>query len=521
MTVPHISRKTFTRSNHFPEPGSEEERTLFEEIQRAMRTQYEQVFPDKLAERTVVIIPSLTLDIEILSKIKGAVHYEERLLCMLMLLRMPLTKLIYVTSVPVPEVIIDYYLNLLPGITGHHARKRLTLLSCFDSSAKPLTQKILDRPRLVETIRQNITKPETAHLTCFNITPLEKTLAVQLGIPLFGTDPDKFYEGSKSGGRKTFRESGVSLPDGYEDLYTKQEVIRSLVALKTMNPALRKAVVKINEGFSGEGNAIYRYPEVQLDDRLEENLTASFSQQLKIIAKDLSEVSFFEKFASMGGIVEVFLEGDVKMSPSVQCVINPNKGVDIVSTHDQLLGGDDGQIFLGAIFPADKIYSVTLAAEGRKIAKTLAEKGAMGRFAIDFISLKQDDGSWNHYAIEINLRKGGTTHPFLMLQFLTDGKYHAETGEFTTASGNKRCYFASDNVSSDQYKGLTPGDLMDIAMFHSLMYDGATQEGIMFHLVGALSEFGKLGLVCIGSTHERAKSFYDRAIEVMDAETER
>jgi hypothetical protein len=144
----------------------------------------------------------------------------------------------------------------------------------------------------------------------------------------------------------------------------------------------------------------------------------------------------------------------------------------------------------------------------------------MGRFAIDFISVKQDDDSWQHYAIEINLRKGGTTHPFLMLQFLTDGKYNAETGEFITASGNRRCYFASDNVSSDQYKGLTPADLMDIAMFHSLMYDGATQEGVMFHLVGALSEFGKLGLVCIGSTHERAQSFYDRAIEVMNAESE-
>src|SRR5437762_6287200 len=289
MTTPHINRKTFTRSDHFPAPGSDAERFLFDEIQQGMKTQYEKVFPDKLAERTVVIIPSLTLDIEILSKVKGAVHYEERLLCLLMLLRMPLTKLIYVTSVPIPEVIIDYYLNLLPGITGLHARKRLTLISCFDSSAKPLTQKVLDRPRLVETIRQNITKSETAHLTCFNITPLEKTLAVQLGIPLFGTDPDKFYEGSKSGGRKTFRESGVNLPDGYEVLRTQQEVIRSLVALKKMNPLLRKAVVKINEGFSGEGNAIYRYPDVPVDDRLEENLTASFSQHFKTVAKDLSE----------------------------------------------------------------------------------------------------------------------------------------------------------------------------------------------------------------------------------------
>lgn len=514
-----ITRKTFTRSNHFPEPGSEGERTRFNEVQEVMKRQYAQVFPDKLAERTVVIIPSLTLDMEILSKIKGAVHYEERMLCLLMLLRMPLTKVIYVTSVPVPEVIIDYYLNLLPGITGHHARKRLTMISCFDSSVVPLTQKILDRPRLLENIKKSIENPETAHLTCYNITPLEKTLSVHLGIPLFGTDPDKFYEGSKSGGRKTFRECGVALPDGYEDLHTKEDVVKALAALKRANPALRKAVVKMNDGFSGDGNAIYRYPDVAVDDLLEQHLLATLSQQLKTVAKDVSETLFFEKFHDMGGIVEVFLEGDIKMSPSVQCVINPDKRIDIVSTHDQLLGGDDGQIFLGAIFPADSTYSISLAKEGKKIAEALAEKGAMGRFAVDFISVQQQDGSWKHYAIEINLRKGGTTHPFLMLQFLTDGKYNADTGEFITASGNKRFYFASDNVSSDRYKGLTPGDLIDIAMFHSLMFDGATQEGVMFHLVGALSEFGKLGLVCIGSSPERAKAFYDRAIEVLDAES--
>ena len=519
MTVQHINRKTFTRSNHFPEPGSEKERSSFNQIQQAMKTQFERIFPDKLAERTVVIIPSLTLDIEILSKVKGAVHYEERLLCLLMLLRMPLTKIIYVTSVPIPDVIIDYYLHLLPGITGYHARKRLTLLSCCDGSMKSLTQKILDRPRLIETIRQTITNPETAHLTCFNITPLEKTLAVHLGIPLFGTDPDKFYEGSKSGGRKTFRESGVNLPAGYEDLHTKEEVIRSLATLKRINPSLKKAVIKINEGFSGEGNAIYRYPDVSADDALEKNIADTFSQHVKTVAKDVSEDLFFEKIASMGGIVEDFLEGEVKMSPSVQCVINPDKSVDIVSTHDQLLGGDDGQIYLGAIFPADERYSVTLAEEGRKIAQMLAKKGAVGRFAVDFISVERENGSWQHYAIEINLRKGGTTHPFLMLQFLTDGKYHADSGEFITASGNKRCYFASDNVSDDRYKGLTPSDLINIAMFHSLMYDGATQEGVVFHLIGALSEFGKLGMVCIASTHERARSFYDRAIEVLDAES--
>ncbi|HEV8505072.1 MAG TPA: peptide ligase PGM1-related protein, partial [Chitinophagaceae bacterium] len=329
----------------------------------------------------------------------------------------------------------------------------------------------------------------------------------------------KFYEGSKSGGRKTFRESGVNLPDGYEDLQTKDDVVTALAALKRKYPGLRKAVVKMNEGFSGDGNAIYHYRDLQVTNKLEKAIAATLSKNLSTVAKDLSEAVFFEKFALMGGIVEEFLEGDIKTSPSAQCVINPDKRIDIVSTHDQLLGGEDGQIFIGAIFPANEEYNISLAAEARKIAKTLAEKGALGRFAVDFISVKQEDDSWKHYAIEINLRKGGTTHPFLMLQFLTDGKYYGETGEFVTASGNRRCYFASDNVISDQYKGLTPVDLIDIAMFHSLMFDGATQEGVMFHLVGALSEFGKLGVVCIGSTHERAKTYYDRVVEVLNLES--
>lgn len=512
------SKKIFTQTNPFPAPGSEAENEAFRELQQKFTYQYEKIFPDKLAPRTVVILPSLSLDADILSKVSGAVHYEERMLCLLMLLRMPLTKIIYITSTPVADSIIDYYLHLLPGITGRHARRRLTMLSCYDASVKPLTQKILERPRKIEHIRQLITDKDSAHLTCFNITPLEKTLAVQLGIPLFGTDPAMSYEGTKSGGRKTFRQSGVLFPEGFEDLHTKEDIIRSLAALKLKRPGMRKAVVKVNDGFSGDGNAIYTYPLVSTGQLTEEIIDEHFSTHLKTVAKDISVEKFLEKYQMMGGIVEEFLEGDVKMSPSVQCVISPDKKTDIVSTHDQVLGGEDKQVYQGAIFPADAQYSVTLAEEGKKITRVLADKGALGRFAIDFISVLQDDGTWKHYAIEINLRKGGTTHPLLMLQFLTDGKYHADTGEYLTASGHKRFYFASDNVYSDKYKGLTPDDLIDISIFHDLMYDGATQEGVMFHLIGALSEYGKFGLLCVGSSPERAKAFYDKTIQIMDFE---
>ena len=51
-----------------------------------------------------------------------------------------------------------------------------------------------------------------------------------------------------------------------------------------------------------------------------------------------------------------------------------------------------------------------------RIGERLATEGALGRFALDFVVKRDDAGDWSAYAIELNLRKGGTTHPFLTLQ---------------------------------------------------------------------------------------------------------
>ncbi len=135
-------------------PGSEEELRLFKKNQKNFAKQFQLFFPDNLANKTIVVIPSLTLDQQVLAKITGALHYEERLLCLLMLLRMPRTHVIYVTSMPIDPIIIDYYLHLLPGITSYHAKERLTLLSCYDMSPISLTEKILQRKRLMERIKK-------------------------------------------------------------------------------------------------------------------------------------------------------------------------------------------------------------------------------------------------------------------------------------------------------------------------------------------------------------------------------
>ena len=107
--------------------------SAFTMLQERFAKYFREIFLNDLAEKTIVIIPSLTLDSDMLKTVKGVVHYEERMLCLLMLLRMPRTQVIYVTSIPIDNSIIDYYIHLLPGITGNHARQRLTIMSCYDA----------------------------------------------------------------------------------------------------------------------------------------------------------------------------------------------------------------------------------------------------------------------------------------------------------------------------------------------------------------------------------------------------
>src|SRR5215217_5140946 len=231
-----------TKINMMPSEEVLKEIEQFKKLQQCFVDQFEKVFPDKQAPKTVVIVPSLTMDVEILSKISGITHYEERLLCLLLLLRMPRTHVVYVTSMPVDPVIIDYYLHLLPGVTGYHAQQRLSLLSCYDASSRPLTEKILERPRLIERIKKSIPNGHATHMACFNVTPLERTLALQMDIPIYGCDPDLFDLGNKTNSRKIFKECGLLIPDGFEDLHTEEDIARALNDLKIKHPSLKRAV---------------------------------------------------------------------------------------------------------------------------------------------------------------------------------------------------------------------------------------------------------------------------------------
>ncbi len=474
-----------------------------------------------LVGESVVVIPSVSLDRAVVNPGSLNQAYEERYLFLLLLLRQPRLRMIYVTSMPVAPSIVEYYLALLAGVIPSHARSRLSLVSVGDSSPASLSEKLLARPRLLASIAGLIPDKTLSHLVPYNTTELERDVALALGIPMYGADPRLEELGSKTGCRRLFAEAGVRHPLGAENLHSMDEVVTAVSEMRRERPQLSQVIVKLNEGVSGAGNSLVDLAGIPGSGAPGEvEAIRARVAALQLESPDVPLAAYLDKFSADGGIVEERIVGLEVRSPSVQLRVTPHGVVELLSTHDQLLGGATGQSYLGCCFPADFAYARTIMGQAAVIGERLAKEGALGRFAVDFVVVKGSDGGWTPYAIELNLRKGGTTHPFLTLQFLTAGHYDAETGLFVTPLGREKHLVATDHLESPYLRGLTVDDLFDIVARHGLHFEPGRQTGIVFHMISCLTEHGRVGLTAVGDTPAEADATYKRAQRILLDEAE-
>ena len=494
-----------------------EARTCFAALQRKLVPLWEHIRQFNESEQTIVVVPSQTIEFDC----KGAEMqaYEERMLFMLLLLRQPRARLVYATSQTILPSTLDYYFSILPGVVSSHAAQRFFNIAVEDRSPRPLTVKLLERPYIYERIRSLILDPDRSHLVTYNVTTYERDLALRLGVPIYGADPELSLLGTKTGCREVFASVGVSHPIGWEHLRSFDDLLHALGKMREKKPDLARAIVKLNDAVSGEGNAVIDLAELPALGSAD--AAALLKQRVQSMTFEQSSMTFERFFASLGergGIVEECIRGIGLCSPSVQMRITPLGEVEVLSTHDQILGGPLAQSFLGSRFPAELGYGQLITTEGRKVGQRLAELGVLGRFAVDFVVVRDETGRWQTYAIEINLRKGGTTHPFLFLQFLTDGKFYEEEGVFRAPNGAEKYYVASDHLEDTLYRAITPQHLIDILIRHRLHFDHAKQTGIIVHMLATISENGRFGVVAVSDSPEQAEELYNRTQTVVQDE---
>ena len=481
-------------------------RRSFGELQAELQPEWGQVTCAQGPDVDVLMVPSLTVEQGQMNQIKGAHHYEERQLFSLIRLRDPGVRMVYVTSKPLADLVVDAVLELLPGVPASHARRRLHLLDTDDASDHSLTAKLLERPALLSRIA-DLMRPGRSFMSCFVVTELEKQLSERLQIPLLGTDPALGHWGSKAGSRELFARCGVPHPPGSPLVFNSEDLVEATAQLWEDHPHLSRCVVKLNEGFSGEGNAPLALEPLQL-------AACSAAERRRSLRRALSDLAmpapnWQTQLTQQGALVEAWVDGgDATSSPSVQGTIHPPAPgaaarVELLSTHEQVLGGPSGQAYQGCRFPCDAAYRRELMAHGQAVGEALAAEGALERYAVDFIARRFGD-RWDLQAIEVNLRQGGTTHPYLALSAITAGHMDADTGLYHAPTGAPLFYEATDNLVDPGLRGLLPVDLIDIVAEAGLHFDPARLRGSVFHLLGCLSEYGKLGMTCIAPTAEEA-----------------
>lgn len=458
---------------------------------------------NRLGSRTshvLIGLPSISLSHSMLQ------HYATRLsalehrflLSQLGLGRIPGCDSILVTCDHPTDGVLDYYARLASPADPGKVRRRMHVLVVPDGTPRGVAAKLLDRPDLMEQLRSFVAG-RPALIDPWNVTEHEVDVAVALGLPLNGTDPGLWPLGFKSAGRRIFHEAAVPTPLGLEDVHDLTQVAEAIRYIRRARPRLAGVVVKHDNSAAGDGNWVVR-------TRDEQGRRIPLAR-LRVEA--FAELpAWFETDLAEGGVVEELISGSDFSSPSAQVDITPDGSVHVLSTHEQLLGGASGQVYTGCAFPADQSYAGELADHGRAVGEWLARAGAVGRLSVDFVAVRRR-GQWRVFALEVNLRKGGTTHPFSVIRHLAPGEYDAAAGLWHADSdGLPRYYRSTDNLLDPSWLGLEPLRVIDAVAEAGLEFDRDTATGVVVHMLSCLAVDGRCGLTAVGRSRDEADALF-------------
>jgi hypothetical protein len=478
----------------------------FDELQRTLEPALTLNRAGSTVDHVLVALPSFSVSESILS------HYADRipslehryLFSIFIAGRIPVCEIVYISTRRPDQTVIDYYTSLLPP--GERAAARFRILAIDDGTPRSVAGKIAADPSFQAGIRE-IIAGRPAFIEPWNVTDTEQDMALALGVPINGTRPDLRHLGFKSAGRRLFRDAGVPVPFGFEDVHTLGDLEQAILGIGAARD-VTGVVIKHDDSGAGDGNVVLDLgPMADADEP-----TAWLRAQLEGLPG-----WYRADLATQGGVVEERVSGVRFTSPSAQVDIRPDGSVQVLATHEQVLGGPANQVYLGCRFPADPAYAPALARHAHAIGEHLSRAGALGRFAVDFVAATDTDGRWQVHAIEVNLRKGGTTHPYAALRNLVPGRYDTAAGRWiANVDGGPRVYSATDNLLDPRWTGLDPAAVIRAVRDAGLEFAHDTGTGVVLFMLSGLAIDGRLGLVAIARTPEEAEDLAGGVREAID-----
>ncbi len=475
-----------------------------------------------------VFIQSRECDPGVLERLTGSVYFPERRLGATIVSGVGRggMSLLYVAAPEIadPEEQIDYFLGLVPpgaGASEASRRSRVQLLSLDDSSARWLSTKVLDterqesaqaRKRIREFVHRERQAGADVRLSYYEPSANLERFAEELGVRGDQVGSRFIELGTKGSSRRLLAEAGIRMPAGTPEYWSLAELAEGVAGLIRQGHFRQVLKLSSTEYGGGLGNALLDLSELRLSeltrrdvagDELTETVLALMPVRAVPADAKIGWAEFAAWISRSGVLAEELIEGDEVRSPSFQGAIDAAGQVTMTSTHEQVLG-DLGQVFTGSTFPASAEYRRSVIYGGMAVGRRLAELGVRsGDFGVDFIAARQGE-HWDLRGCELNLRTTATKHGFTMATALL-GVLPDETGRLF-AGGSERVYQSSDAFADPRYVGLRPGDLIAAVRASPLGYDHGTKTGIVLHMMSAVTECGKFGVVAIAADQDQASA---------------
>lgn len=451
---------------------------------------------------TLVYVPSIALGPLTRRHLAGLDYFQERNYYLAAGVREPDTQIIFVLSRAMQDDLLDAHLDLLRRTLAlsQASLARIHVLKVEQPPDRSLSAALLADKASLERLR-TLLQSRRAGFDFWTVGEDEIALAGAFGLPYIGMPPDRAGADSKATAKRMFRQAGVQTPPDFGVFHDLSSLWRAC-ADGTFSPA-RTVLLKLNseEG----GNGIARLP---LDADLS---TAQAMRSAIAIDKPYIQLAEFEEqMALQGALVETFLDDNVIASPSVKMLIDEDGKVSCLATHDQILLNS---MYLGCRFPADAAYRSLVSSAGFRIGLQCARDGWRGIVSIDFLLTGSRAGSGpieqDLWAIEINARKGATTHPYFWTRTLTGATYDADRG-ILHANGRETVYRSAEYVASPRLAHLSGSQILELIRRADLEYDPATRKGVLVHMLSCARLHRKIGVTAIANTHEDTDTYIRR-----------
>ena len=329
---------------------------------------------------------------------------------------------------------------------------------------------------------------------------MEVRLALVLGVPINGTQPRLRHFGFKSDGRRLIRRAGVPVPGGYEDVRSTDDVIEAVEALRAAHHARAGIVIKHDDSGAGDGNAVIDLGPMAVapDPR------GWLREQIEALP------DWYRDDLARGGIVEERIAGDRFTSPSAQVDIRPDGRVIVLATHEQVLGGESGQVYLGCRFPADPVYArcwrSTPPPSGRS-SRVQARSGGSRSTSWPRPTTAQGSGASTpsrstsgRAARRTRMPRCATSRPAATTPAPVAG---------SPRTADRAATARQTTSSSPAWLGLSPAAVIGVVADSGLQFDPETGTGVVLHMLSGLAIDGRFGLTAIGETPEDATRMHE------------